>query len=91
MRTEPTLLNELSYSLIAVNLRKLLGNDFLYLDDPIQVNNYYVWGLSASPSKEIFVMDYQQEWAKVEPNETGVIAALFPRVEALKNQFALSA
>jgi hypothetical protein len=76
-------------------IRDLVGHEYLYFDTALEVRTsphsfpFQAWGVCVSPEDEIYVMDGNQEWHKVEPNVGNaylVLGSLYQRLQLLKRK-----
>jgi hypothetical protein len=53
-------------------VKEMVGNQYLYFADGIQVQlnensaPFYAWAVSVSPNDNLYVMDAEEEWHKLE-------------------------
>lgn len=75
----------------------LAGNEYLYFDTAVEVKTsphtypFLAWGVCASPAGDLYVMDADQQWHKIEPF-TGatplIISSLYQRLKMMRWQYA---
>lgn len=78
-------------------VKDLVGNDYLYFDTSIEVKTsphtypFSAWGVCVSPKDELYVMDSDQEWHKIEPyvgNAPLIVASIYQRLQLMRRQYA---
>ncbi|MFL5789057.1 MAG: hypothetical protein ACJ748_13440 [Flavisolibacter sp.] len=78
-------------------VKELVGNEFLYLDSGVEVKitphsvPFLIWAMSVSPKDELFVMDNNEEWHKVELEDVNadlIIGSLFQRLRLMRVNYA---
>ena len=74
-------------------VKDLAGHEFLYFDTAIEVRvtphsfPFNAWAASVSPKDELFVMDSNEQWHKVElgdQNAALVIGSLYLRLKLMR-------
>jgi hypothetical protein len=77
-------------------VKDLVGHEYLYFDTALEVRTsphtfpFQAWGVCVSPENEIYVMDGNQDWHKVEPNVGNaylVLGSLYQRLQLLKRKY----
>jgi hypothetical protein len=85
------------YSEILEKVREMVGKGqkvCIHFDTALEVKPtphtppVYLWGVSVSPKNVLLVMDGDQEWWPVEPNDPLVIPSLYQRVLIIYKQVA---
>lgn len=78
-------------------VKDLVGNEYLYFDSPVEVKTsphtypFLAWGVCVSPKDELFVMDSDQEWHRIEPfigNTPLIVSSLYQRLQLMRRQYA---
>ena len=78
-------------------VRDLVGNDYLYFDNAVEVKvtphtyPFSAWAVCASPKDELYVMDSDEQWHKVELedyNAALVIGSLYQRLKLMRINYA---
>ena len=84
------------YKECAAIVRDLVGNEFLYFDTAVEIkvtphsHPFAAWAVSVSPKDEIYVMDSDEEWHKLEledDNAALVIGSLYQRLRLMSVQY----
>jgi hypothetical protein len=77
-------------------VKDLAGHEYLYFDTALEVRTsphtfpFQAWGVCASPQDELYVMDGNQEWHKIEPNVGNaylVLGSLYQRLQLLRRKY----
>ncbi len=77
-------------------VKDLAGHEYLYFDTALEVRTsphafpFMAWGVCVSPQDDIYVMDGNQEWHKIEPeigNAYMVLGSLYQRLRLLKRNY----
>ena len=77
-------------------VKNLVGNDYLYFDTAVQVKTsphtypFAAWAVSVSPKDELYVMDSDEQWHKVELTDASaalVIGSLYQRLRMMRVQY----
>jgi hypothetical protein len=78
-------------------IKDLVGHDYLYFDVAVEIKTsphsypFAAWGVCVSPKDELYGMDSEQEWHKVELqdiNAAMVIGSLYQRLRLMRIQYA---
>lgn len=78
-------------------IKDLARHEYLYFDSALEVRTsphsfpFLAWGVCVSPHDEIYVMDSNQEWHKVEPNKGNahlVVGSLYQRLQLMRRKYA---
>ena len=78
-------------------VRNLVGHDFLYFESAVEVKTsphtypFSAWAVCASPKDELYVMDSDEQWHKVEledMNAALVIGSLYQRLKLMRINYA---
>lgn len=75
-------------------VKELVGTDYLYFEDALQIKLtphqevINIWGVCAN--KDLYVMDNNQEWHKVEEKDEPVIGTLYQRVKLLQHKYSIA-
>ena len=78
-------------------VKNLAGNDYLYFDTAVEVKitphtyPFNAWAVCVSPKDELFVMDSDEQWHKVELqdyNAALVIGSLYQRLKLMRINYA---
>jgi hypothetical protein len=74
-----------------------VGQEILYFDSAVEVkvtphtHPFAAWAVSVSPKDELYVMDADEAWHKVELEDTNaalVIGSLYQRLKLMRIQYA---
>lgn len=74
----------------------LVGHDYLYFDDGVQVKTsphthpFVAWAVCTSPAGELYVMDADEQWHKVELGDENahlVVGSLYQRLRLMRIQY----
>ena len=78
-------------------VRDLVGHDFLYFESSVEVKTsphsypFSAWGVCTSPDGRLYVMDNDQQWHEVEPDDDNahlVIGSLYQRLRLMRTRYA---
>lgn len=78
-------------------VKDLAGNEYVYFDTAIEVKTtphthpFSAWGVCVSPKDELYVMDSDEEWHRVEPYVGAaplIVASLYQRLQLMRRQYA---
>jgi len=77
-------------------VRDISGNEYLYFDTAVEVKvtphsyPFYAWGACVSPANELYIMDSDQQWHEVEPNDNAalLIGSLYQRLKLMRTNYA---
>ena len=78
-------------------VKDLVGNDYLYFENAVEVKvtphtyPFRAWAVSVSPKEELYVMDSEEQWHKVELedyNAALVIGSLYQRLKLMRINYA---
>jgi hypothetical protein len=64
---------------IIETVKKLAGNEYLYFDNALEIKrtphaqSFSAWGVAVSPEGELWVMDNEEDWFKVQERDTLLI------------------
>lgn len=76
-------------------LKDLVGKDYLYLDTAIRVKttphtpDFNIWAICASGNK-LFIMDNNEAWTPVEPEDSLIIPSIYQRVKLIEQQYKIA-
>ena len=85
------------YNECADIVKELAGHEFLYFDTAIEVKvtphsfPFSAWAVCVSPKDELFVMDSDEQWHKVEVMDdyaSVVIASLYQHLKLMRINYA---
>lgn len=78
-------------------VKDLVGHEYLYFDNAVEVKvtphtfPFSAWAVCASPTNELFVMDSDEQWHKVELQDFNgalVIGSLYQRLKLMRINYA---
>lgn len=78
-------------------VKDLAGHEYLYFDTALEIKTsphsfpFQAWGVCASPKNDLYVMDNDQEWHKIEPgigNAPMVVGSLYQRLQLMRRKYA---
>ena len=78
-------------------VKNLVGNDYLYFETSVEVkvtphtHPFSAWAVCVSPNDELYVMDSDEQWHKVELedyNAALVIGSLYQRLKLMRINYA---
>ena len=78
-------------------VKDLVGHDYLYFESAVEVKvsphtfPFAAWAVSISPKDEMYVMDSDEQWHKVELkdfNASLVIGSLYQRLKLMRISYA---
>ena len=77
-------------------IKDLVGHEYLYFDSAVEVKvtphsfPFYAWGACASPTDSLYIMDSDQQWHEVEPNDNAalLIGSLYQRLKLMRTSYA---
>ena len=78
-------------------VKELVGHEFLYFDTAIEVKvtphsfPFNAWAVCISPKDELYIMDSDEQWHKVElkdENVSLVIGSLYQRLKLMRVNYA---
>ena len=78
-------------------VKNLVGNDYLYFETSVEVkvtphtHPFSAWAVCVSPEDELYVMDSDEQWHKVELedyNAALVIGSLYQRLKLMRINYA---
>lgn len=78
-------------------VKDLVGNDYLYFDQAVEVKvtphtyPFSAWAVCVSPKDELYAMDGNEQWHKVELedyNAALVIGSLYQRLKLMRINYA---
>ena len=78
-------------------IKDVVGNDYLYFENAVEVKltphtySFSAWAVSVSPKDELYVMDSDEQWHKVElddDNAALVIGSLYQRLKLMRINYA---
>jgi len=78
-------------------VRGLAGHEFLYFDTAVEVKTtphtypFNAWAVCASPKDELYVMDSDEQWHRVELTDNNaalVIGSLYQRLKMMRIRYA---
>jgi hypothetical protein len=76
------------YQNVCVLITNMVGNEYLYLDKALYINMHLnIWGMCVSPTCDLYVMNSDQEWHQVEPNDTVILEPLHARLLMVKHHY----
>lgn len=85
------------YQECAEIVKDLVGHDYLYFDTSVEVKTsphsfpFSAWAASVSPKDEIYLMDSDEEWHKVELedlNASLLLGSLYQRLKLMRIDYA---
>ena len=74
-------------------VRDLVGHDYLYFDNAVEVKTtphsypFSAWAVSVSPAEDLYVMDSDEQWHRLELDDTNpslVIGSLYQRLKLMR-------
>ena len=74
-------------------VRDLVGHEYLYFDNAVEVKvsphtyPFSAWAVSVSPNDELYVMDSEEQWHQLEPEDNHaamVIGSLYQRLKLMR-------
>jgi hypothetical protein len=78
-------------------VKELVDHDYLYFDNAVEVkltphtHPFNAWAVCVSPKEEMFVMDSEEQWHKVELEDQHaamVIGSLYQRLKWMRINYA---
>lgn len=78
-------------------VRELVGHDYLYFETSAEVkatphtHPFNIWAVSVSPKDELYVMDADEQWHKVELGDLNaglLIGSLYQRIKLMRISYA---
>jgi hypothetical protein len=78
-------------------VKDLVGHDYLYFDSAVEVKvtphtyPFAAWAVSVSPQDDLYVMDGDEQWHKMElgdGNASLVIGSLYQRLRLMRTRYA---
>lgn len=78
-------------------VRDLVDHEYLYFDTAVEVRvsphsfPFSTWAVCVSPKNELYVMDNNEQWHLVKPEEDHaslVIGSLYQRLKLMRKQYA---
>lgn len=78
-------------------VRSLVGDGFLYFDHAVEIKTsphtypFNAWAVSVSPKDELYVMDNEEQWHKIELEDDSaalVIGSLYQRLKLMRINYA---
>jgi hypothetical protein len=78
-------------------VKNLVGHDYLYFESAVEVkvtphiHPFSAWAVCVSPKDELYVMDSDEQWHKVELEEYNaalVIGSLYQRLKLMRINYA---
>jgi hypothetical protein len=81
---------------IISTVKRIAGTDYLYFDNalslPVQkfCTPFNVWAVCVSPKDELFIMDSDEQWHKVESWNLTAIPALYTRIKLISNNYSIT-
>jgi len=78
-------------------VKNLVGNDYLYFESSIEIkvtphtHPFSAWAVCVSPNDELYVMDSDEQWHKIEfedYNASLVIGSLYQRLKLMRINYA---
>ena len=78
-------------------VKDLVGNDYLYFDNAVEVKvtphtyPFNAWAVCVSPKEDMYVMDSDEQWHKIElgdQNAALVIGSLYQRLKLMRINYA---
>jgi hypothetical protein len=78
-------------------VKDLVGHDYLYFDGAVEVKvsphtfPFAAWAVCVSPANELYVMDSDEQWHKVELSDINaslVISSLYQRLKLMRINYA---
>jgi hypothetical protein len=78
---------------ITTMISSLVGNEYLYMDTPIQIKTtphtpaLNIWALTISPRGDLYVMNADEQWHQVDPSDEIIITSVYQRVSVMHSQY----
>jgi hypothetical protein len=78
---------------IIETVKKLAGNEYLYFDNALEIKrtphaqSFSAWGVAVSPEGELWVMDNEEDWFKVQERDTLLIPSLYQRIKIISEKY----
>ena len=78
-------------------VKDLMGHDYLYFESSVEVKTtphtypFSAWAVCVSPKDELYVMDADEQWHKVELEDMNaglVIGSLYQRLKLMRISYA---
>ena len=78
-------------------IKDLVGHDYLYFDTAVEVKTaphsypFAAWAACVSPANELYLMDAEEAWHKLELTDTNanlVLGSLYQRLRLMRVQYA---
>lgn len=77
-------------------VKDLVGYEYLYFDTAIEVKvtphsyPFSAWGVCVSPAAQLYVMDSDQQWHEVAPDDNAalLIGSLYQRLRLMRTSYA---
>ena len=78
-------------------MKDLVGHDYLYFDTAVEVKTtphshpFNAWAVCVSPADDLFVMDSDEQWHKVELSDVNaslVLGSLYQRLKLMRITYA---
>jgi hypothetical protein len=75
-------------------IKEIIGHEYLYLDSAIQIKAnphsypYTIWALCVCPRNELYIMDSNNDWHKIEEKDTLIIPSVYQRIKLVSTQYA---
>jgi hypothetical protein len=77
-------------------IKGLVGHEYLYFDSAVEVKvtphtpSFAAWAVSVSPAEELYVMDVNEDWHKLELSDNNaalVVGSLYQRLRMMRVQY----
>lgn len=78
-------------------VKDLVEHEYLYFDTAVEVKTsphtypFLAWGVCVSPDDELYVMDADQQWHRIEPFVGAtplIVSSLYQRLSLMRRQYA---
>lgn len=78
-------------------VKDLVDDQYLYFDTAVEVKTsphtypFQAWGVCVSPKDELYVMDNEEQWHRIEPFIGAtplVVLSLYQRLSLMRRQYA---
>lgn len=80
-------------------IEMVLGHEYLYFEDALRVKKtphtptVNIWAISVSPKDEIFLMDNNQDWHRLDETDMEynlIIASLWARLKVISKNYSIA-
>ncbi|HEV7620106.1 MAG TPA: hypothetical protein VGO09_00155 [Flavisolibacter sp.] len=78
-------------------IKDMVGHEYLYFNDGIEIKPgphihvFTIWGVACSPRNELFIMDNNEEWHRIDLNDLHaqlIIGSIYQRIKLLRINYA---